>query len=109
MAGMSKFFANGGKTLRLDTILQIRNKTRYLEVINKSVIYKFPKDFINIRKKTYTTIVFSRRSFINIFKRFNNEVNKVPPDTVEKIQMVAFLIDKVLFIRYSAVSRVTLD
>lgn len=66
---MSKFSPNGGKTLRPDTVLEIRNKTRCLEVINKSVIYKFPEDFINIRKKTYTTIVFSHRfslTFLNV-------------------------------------------
>lgn len=65
---MSKFSPNGGKTMRPDTVLEIRNKTRCLEVINKSVIYKFPEDFIN-RKKTYTTIVFSHRfslTFLNV-------------------------------------------
>ena len=37
---------------RTESILEIRKKIIFLEVINKRIIYKFFKDFTNHRKKT---------------------------------------------------------
>ena len=47
-------------------ILEIRNKTTYLLVTNKPIIYKFLKDFTYYRKKTDMTVGFSCRPFHNI-------------------------------------------
>ena len=47
---------------------------------------EFLKDFVNNRKKTYKAIVFSHRSLTRQqMRRFNNQVCKIPPDTVEKV------------------------
>ena len=45
-----------------------KKKATYIQVINKSIIYKFFKDFTNRRKKTNRVAVFSCRPFPNILK-----------------------------------------
>ena len=55
---------------RPKTILEIRKKTTFLLVINKSIICKFFKDFTNPRKRTNRAIVFSCIHFSNILKYF---------------------------------------
>ena len=49
------------------TILGIRKKPKFLQVINNSIIYKFFKYFTNHRKKT-NRAVFSCEPFPSIFK-----------------------------------------
>ena len=47
------------RSRRPKTILDIRKKTRLLQVINNPIIYKFFKDFTNQRKKTNRTVVLA--------------------------------------------------
>ena len=51
-----------------ETILEIRNESTFFEVINKSIIYKFFKDFTNHKKKTNRAVLSSHRALLNIFK-----------------------------------------
>ena len=53
---------------RPKTILEIRKKFTFLSVINNPMIYKFFKDFTNLKKKTNMAVVFSFRAFPNILK-----------------------------------------
>ena len=46
---------------RHETILKIIKKTTFLEVMKKSIIYKFFKDFTNHRQITNKTLVFRHR------------------------------------------------
>ena len=53
---------------RPKSILEIREKARFLWVIDNLIIYKFSKDFTNHRNKINRLVVFSSRSFSNILK-----------------------------------------
>ena len=53
---------------RPETILEIRKKATFLEVINKPIICKFSKDFTNHRKKTNKEVAFSRKPLTGILK-----------------------------------------
>ena len=53
---------------RPGTIQEIRKKDTFLEVVNKTIIYKFFQDFTNHRKKTNRAVVFSAKPFPNTFK-----------------------------------------
>ena len=46
---------------RPKTILEIRKKTLFLQVINNSIIYKFFQDLADPGKKTNRVVTFSRR------------------------------------------------
>ena len=53
---------------RPKTILEMRKKAWFIEVINKSIVYRFLKDFTNLWKKSKRAAVFSNRPLPNIFK-----------------------------------------
>ena len=53
---------------RTETILEMRKKASFLQVINKPIIYNFFKDFSKHGKKTNRVVVFSCRPFSNILK-----------------------------------------
>ena len=55
-------------SIRPKTLLEIRKKTTFLQVINNPIICKSFKDFTNHRKKTNRAVVFSSRPFPNILK-----------------------------------------
>ena len=57
---------------RPKTILEIRKKTTFLWVINKSIIFKFLKDFTKQVKKANRTVAFSDRPFRNVFKNWDH-------------------------------------
>ena len=80
---------------RPKTIPEIRKKFRFLQVINKSIIYKFFKYFTNHRKKGNNAVVFSCRPFPNILKRqeplmipSSNLENKTSSDTYWTFQLI---------------------
>ena len=53
---------------RPETLLEIRKKATFLQLINKLIIYKFFTDFTNHGKKTNRAVAFSCRPFPNILK-----------------------------------------
>ena len=80
---------------RPKTIMEIRKKATFLQVIKNSIIYKFFKGFPKHRKKTNKAVVFSYRPFLNICKYrgppmrpSNNQENKTPSDTCQRVQLV---------------------
>ena len=75
---------------RPKTMLEIRKKTTFLEVINNSIIYKLFKDFTNHRKKTNRVVVFSSRPFSNILKYREYWWNL----TIWKIRLLKTLIEE---------------
>ena len=76
---------------RPKTILEIRKKTTFLQVINNSIIYKFSKDFNNHRKKTNRAVIFSCRPFPNILKYMDYQWN-LP--TIWKTKLIQTLIEE---------------
>ena len=81
---------------RPKTILEIRTKATFFQVINNPIIYKFFKDFTNPRMNTSRVVVFSCRPFPNILKyregplmnSSNNLEIKTPSDTYWIVQLV---------------------
>ena len=58
---------------RRKTILKIWKKARLFQCINKSIIYRFFKDFSNARKKTNSSVVFSFRTFPKILNYMDHQ------------------------------------
>ena len=50
-------------------------KAKFLKVINKRIIYKFFKEFVNHKKKTNRVVVFSCRCNPNILKYCQHRLN----------------------------------
>ena len=57
------------------TILEIRKKDIFLNVISNPIICKFFKDFTNHRKKTNRAVVISSRPFLGLLKYFLSILN----------------------------------
>ena len=60
---------------KTETILEIRKKPHFWEVLNSNIIYKFLKDFANCRKKTNKAEVFSRRPQMTPSKNLKNKIS----------------------------------
>ena len=52
-----------------------QKKAKFLKVINKLIIYKFSKEFINFKKKTNRVVAFGCKCFPNILKYSEHILN----------------------------------
>ena len=60
---------------KIEVILEIRKKNKFLKVINKLIIFKFLKEFTNHVKKTNKAVVFSCKGLPNILKYCEHGLN----------------------------------
>ena len=75
-----------------------QKNAKFLKVVNKHIIFKFFKEFINHEKKTNRSVVFSHRRFPNILKYCDHRWNfpkfrrfwriKIHSDTNWKMQLI---------------------